>query len=108
MYGVLIIDYTGFGYIVYHVFFIIRDLQREIERMVSERQQLVVIQEQVSSERDQALKQCEDLMSQTASVSNEQTQLAKQRSDLLLERDQARAELREKTTLIDQVCCWDQ
>lgn len=71
--------------------------------MVLERQQLVAIQEQVSSERDQALKQCEDLMSQTTSVSNEQTQLAKQRADLLLERDQARAELREKTAFIDQV-----
>ncbi len=81
---------------------ICRNLQKDIDRMVSERQQLVSIQEQVSLERDQALRQCEELMSQSQSVSNEQTQMSKQRSDLLMERDQARAELRENTVFLEQ------
>ena len=85
-------------------------MKKDVDRMVTERQQLITIQEQVSTERDEALKQCEDIMSQSLSVTSEQTQLAKQRSDLLQERDQARAELRSNTVLLEQVstnkyCC---
>ena len=92
----------GYRIVLTQVLFF-RNLQRDIDRMTSERQQLVYVQEQLSSERDQALKQCESLMKTSATVSTEQTELATQKIELLQERDQARAELRDTTILLEQV-----
>ena len=92
----------GYRIVLTQVLFF-RNLQRDIDRMTSERQQLVYVQEQISSERDQALKQCESLMKTSATVSTEQTELATHKIELLQERDQARAELRDTTILLEQV-----
>ena len=68
-----------------------RQAEREIQQLTARCSELESTQQQLISERDQALAEG---LAQSKSVDSQQAQLSQQRMELMTERDQARNQLR--------------